>query len=83
MKLPERVRRAKHSVRCADCRWWNDNADWCFHPVLSTRGEYDAVSGWGATYNRETVGLSYEPVANANGDCPYYERKWWKLWRPV
>lgn len=52
-------------VYCKDCSWWKYGS--C--EVVLEVNEYTGKR----TFN-------YASNSNANGECKYHKRKWWKFW---
>ena len=71
--------RFPHSVGCNDCKWQfqGDIQDWCWHPAVGRR-EWSVNIGVHCSH----LPCDSPDAPNANGDCPYYRRKWWKFGRP-
>lgn len=60
-------------VYCKDCTWRTVGSLACC-PV--TRREDDYLSPRHKIYSPLEWGME----RNKNNNCPYYKRKWWKIW---
>jgi hypothetical protein len=63
-------------VYCCHCRWnhdyWTDNT--CLITFSKTEDDFYSPKG------RKSQFLATMSRANANNDCRYYKRTWWKIW---
>ncbi len=50
------------------------------HPALVPYCNF--VKGLGGAYKGGQYSRSTRRYLNGKGDCPYYKRKWWKVWKP-
>lgn len=63
-------------VYCKDCTYLY--VDWiellCTHPKL-TEWNFTPYSKY-----RYYIGINNKKAPNKNNTCPYYKKKWWKIW---